>query len=55
MHAPQIIMIVLWSLTLFDDLAHHGEYTEPRKRNFFGTLIAVGLSVGLLWWGGFFG
>lgn len=55
MKAPQIIMIVLWSIGLFDDLMHHGEYTEPRKRNFFASLLAVGILVGILVWGGFFG
>ena len=52
MKAPQIIMIVLMAITLFNDMQHHG---EPKKGtvNFWSTVLSLCISVALLWWGGF--
>lgn len=53
MHAPQIILIVFFSLVMGLNLAMHG---KPRtgNYNFFGTCIAVAIEVSILYWGGFF-
>jgi hypothetical protein len=53
MKAPQVIMIVMLSLAFGIDALKHG---EPRKgdHNAVLSLIAIGLQVGLLIWGGFF-
>ena len=52
MNAPQVIMIVLWTLTFTITLYKHG---EPDNYNFFSAAIGIVLQAGLLWWGGFFG
>jgi len=54
MSAPQIVWIVLVTMSLTLNLAMHG---KPRtgKHSFPQALFAVSLTAGLLWWGGFFG
>lgn len=53
MGIPQICYIVLITLGLGISLAKHG---EPKgDYNFFTTLIAVAIQIGLLILGGFFG
>jgi hypothetical protein len=53
MGAPQLLWIVLNALGLGVALATHG---QPRKPGSFGyTLIAFGIEMMLLVWGGFFG
>ena len=53
MHAPQIIVLVLYSITIGIEMAQHGE-TYVTKHNVFITMIGVVMMLGLLWWGGFF-
>jgi hypothetical protein len=54
MRAPQIIMIVLWAVVLYDAAVDHG---KPKKGtcNFFASLISACGYAALLIWGGFFG
>jgi len=53
MKAPQIIVICLYAFQIGVDLVQHG---KPRTGNYnvIITIIATGISVGLLIWGGFF-
>lgn len=52
MHAPQIIYIVLVGIGLLITAAKHG---EPKGDYNIGVqIIADGLMIGLLIWGGFF-
>jgi len=55
MHAPQIIMIILLALGVWQSLMKHGEYRSDEKYNFWASLIAAGIEVALLYWGGFWG
>ncbi len=50
---PEIIWFCLVAINLLIALAKDG---EPRtgKHNLAGTMLAFGLSFGLLYWGGFF-
>jgi hypothetical protein len=50
---PQIIYIVFIGLSLGISLVQHGK-TSERKENFWSTLLASALMIGLLYWGGFF-
>lgn len=53
MGPPQIIMLSLIALNLGVSLAEHG---KPRPNtNVYISLFSTCLSVGLLWWGGFWG
>lgn len=54
MGAPQIIYVVLIALSLGIHLARHG---EPRNARFsiWSGLVNASASIGLVWWGGFFG
>lgn len=53
MKAPQIILIVIYSISLLLSARDHG---KPRPNgNFWLSLVATVISVGLLLWGGFFG
>ena len=53
MGAPQIIIIVLYSISLCIAANQHGKTIE-RKDNFWISLVSIGIIVGLLIWGGFF-
>lgn len=53
MGVPQIIIIVLYALTLLSAAYEHGEPYEHNK-NFWGSLVGVAIVFGLLIWGGFF-
>jgi hypothetical protein len=53
MNAPQIVMIVLFSVSLTISAYDHGKLREGRH-NFFINLISAALMFGLLFWGGFF-
>ena len=50
---PQLIMIVLMSLGLGVHMVKHGEEKDS-KYNFFWRLIAVAISLSILYSGGFF-
>ena len=50
---PEIIIIVLYSLTLGTELTQHGKPREG-KHSFWVSLIGCGIMIGLLIWGGFF-
>ena len=54
MGIPQILVIVLWALSLGLTLAKHG---EPRggKESVWTALVGVAIMAALLWWGGFWG
>lgn len=54
MGIPQIIIVILYALNVGIALAKHGEPKEGNYNVFF-TLIGAAISVGILWWGGFFG
>lgn len=54
MSAPQIIVIILFSAQLGIAIAYDGK-TIPRKMSVFSELWRIGINVGLLYWGGFFG
>lgn len=54
MSTPAIIYLAFVFLSLGVSMANHG---KPKKgtESFWTSLIAVGISCGLLYWGGFFG
>lgn len=52
METPQIICIILMGLNLLITAHLHGQ--DKGKHNIFHTLINAGLTIGLLYWGGFF-
>jgi len=53
MGVPQIIIIVLYAITLLLSAYNHGKSYE-RNQNFWASLIGVAILFGLLIWGGFF-
>ena len=53
MHTPQIIYIILVAFSLLLGANQHGKPKEGNN-NFWIELIVLLLSVGLLFWGGFF-
>jgi len=53
MGMPQIILIILYCLSLGIAMSKHGQ-PEEGKYNFFYNLISTGIMIGLLIWGGFF-
>lgn len=53
MGAPQVIMIVLYAITLLLAAYEHGEPYEYNK-SFWHSLIGSAIVFGLLIWGGFF-
>lgn len=50
---PQIIVIVLFTLSLGMSLADDGKM-KTKKESFFASLISSGIMLFLLYWGGFF-
>ncbi len=54
MHAPQIIMIVLLSMSLAIHMEQHGKQKEPKPGNCFPAIASTVVVVALLIWGGFF-
>lgn len=53
MGMPQIILIILYCLSLGIVMSKHGQPKKDRY-NFFITLVSSGIEMGLLIWGGFF-
>lgn len=54
MKAPQIIMIVLWSLSM--GMALNDKYNNKMSTGDLMTkTISLAIQIGILWWGGFFG
>jgi hypothetical protein len=51
--APEIVYIILVSLSLGITAAQHGE-PKKGKESIFQTLISHSLTFALLYWGGFF-
>jgi uncharacterized membrane protein YiaA len=51
--APQIIMIVLLSLGLFNSAMKHGQ-KEEKTENFFISLLSTVIYTAILLFGGFF-
>lgn len=54
MNAPQVVMIVMLSINFAVNLIKHGE-PEKGKHNVFTSLFSIAITVGLLYWGGFWG
>lgn len=54
MGIPQIIVIILYGLSLGAMLVKHGEPKEGTY-SFWSALFAVVILFGCFWWGGFFG
>lgn len=53
MGAPQIIWIVLVTLSVGLHLSKHGE-PRTERYSFWGMLLNAAITAGLLYWGGFF-
>lgn len=53
MGIPQVIMIVMLSLTLFTNVKKHHESREGEYNGWY-ALIAIAIQVSILTWGGFF-
>lgn len=53
MHIAKILVISLYIVSLMIAANQHGK-DRTGKNNFWGSLIATALEIGLLWWGGFF-
>lgn len=49
---PQIIWVALTLISLVDYASNHGQ--ERGKYNFWDGFLATSISMGLLYWGGFF-
>jgi len=49
---PQIIYLSLVFIGLLLDANQHGQVRTPH--NFWNTLVATGITISLLCWGGFF-
>lgn len=52
--APQIIVLVIYIISLGIHMAKHGE-PQNTKYNFWVGLFSTAINIALLWWGGFFG
>ena len=52
MGTPQIIFIILIGLNLLITARYHGQ--DKGEHNLCHALINAGLTIGLLYWGGFF-
>jgi len=52
MGTPQIILIVLWSLTLGIEITRNSG-KEDGIYTIIGNIIGIAIMAGLLWWGGF--
>jgi len=50
---PQIIVLVLIVLSLGINMAQHGT-PKTGKNSFWVSLVSAAITLGLLWWGGFF-
>lgn len=50
---PQIIIVVMYILSLGVSLANHGE-VKTSKTSFGSSLLGTIINLGLLYWGGFF-
>lgn len=57
MGAPQIIVIILYSLSFLVNLLNALKEKDPTKiaAGCIGSVAGTGIMVGLLLWGGFFG
>lgn len=53
MRAPQIIWIVMVGINMLISASKHGQKRQG-EYSIFTDIIAVGISIGLLYWGGFF-
>lgn len=57
MGAPQIIVIILYSLSFLVNLLNALKEKDPTKiaAGCIGSVVGTGMMAGLLLWGGFFG
>ena len=53
MNAPQIILLVLFGISLLVSANKHGQ-DKKGKENFWITLIAAAIQLSICYWGGFF-
>lgn len=53
MKSPQIVMIILFAISLLLTSNQHGKAKEG-KYNFWAALVSVMIQVAVLYWGGFF-
>ena len=53
LHAPQIIMLILLGISLFNHIYNHGKEHPPYNGPL--NLLECIISAALLYWGGFFG
>lgn len=53
MNAPQIIIVIMYALSLGIEIQRHGEPKHGRE-NAWVTLVVIAINLGLLYWGGFF-
>ena len=53
MGVPQIIVLILYGLTLGIEMTKNGKPREG-EYSFWSSLIGCGVTMGLLIWGGFF-
>lgn len=51
---PQLIYICLISYSVLNAMCRHGETKKPEKYNFFVEFIASGITIIILYYGGFF-
>lgn len=51
---PQVIYLALLLCGVLNAILHHGE-TETKKYNAWISLTSAVLTIGLVYWGGFFG
>lgn len=54
MGIPQILMIILFSMSIGMSAVEHGK-PKTGNNSVWSSVIGVAIEVALLWWGGFFG
>lgn len=54
MGIPQVVFLMLQAMALGIALVNDGKVIA-KKESFLSTSISVGITLALLWWGGFFG
>lgn len=54
MGIPQFILLAIYFIGLVHNISRHGEPMTDRKYNGLDSLFSLTITVGLLYWGGFF-
>jgi hypothetical protein len=55
LHAPQLIFLALLAIGVGVHIARFGQPKKPDTHDLCDVLVGPGITLGLLWWGGFFG